>query len=202
MIVRLLAACAVATLYASAAQAQGDTTVQCVSRDYKYEECWASNLAAPQLIHQTSSAACIINRTWGYNPRSGYIWVAEGCAGVFADPSGYHHGRGDTFDEGARQYDNTGHDAGKVVAGAILGALLSSALSSKPHTTSNVPSTSDQRYSGCHGAGCLVTAPQSANEVIDTRPAFDKQGNPNFDTKGNYQGCHGMGCLVDNPDGD
>jgi hypothetical protein len=64
-----------------------------------------------------------------------------------------------------------------------------------------VPSTSNQRYSGCHGAGCLVTPPASANEVIDTRPAFDKEGNPNFDTKGNYQGCHGMGCLVDNPDG-
>lgn len=35
---------------------------------------------------------------------------------------------------------------------------------------------------------------------IDTRPQFDKDGNPNFDTQGNYVGCHGVGCEVDNPD--
>jgi hypothetical protein len=34
---------------------------------------------------------------------------------------------------------------------------------------------------------------------IDTRPQFDKDGNPNFDTEGNYIGCHGVGCEVDNP---
>ena len=38
--------------------------------------------------------------------------------------------------------------------------------------------------------------------VIDDRPQYDKDGNPNFDTKGNYQGCHGIGCEVDNPDDD
>lgn len=36
--------------------------------------------------------------------------------------------------------------------------------------------------------------------VIDTRPQYDKDGNPNFDTQGNYIGCHGIGCEVDNPD--
>lgn len=41
---------------------------------------------------------------------------------------------------------------------------------------------------------------QSSNNNIDTTPQFDKDGNPNFDTKGNYQGCHGVGCMVDNPD--
>ncbi|MBP0580510.1 hypothetical protein J8I29_14395 [Labrys sp. LIt4] len=41
---------------------------------------------------------------------------------------------------------------------------------------------------------------QSNNQTIDTRPQFDRQGNPNFDTQGNYQGCHGIGCQVDNPD--
>lgn len=40
----------------------------------------------------------------------------------------------------------------------------------------------------------------SNNQNIDTRPQFDKQGNPNFDSQGNYQGCHGIGCQVDNPD--
>ena len=37
------------------------------------------------------------------------------------------------------------------------------------------------------------------SEEIDTRPQFDRQGNPNFDTHGNYIGCHGLGCQVDNP---
>lgn len=35
---------------------------------------------------------------------------------------------------------------------------------------------------------------------IDSRPQFDKNGNPNFNTQGDYIGCHGLGCLVDNPD--
>ncbi len=38
--------------------------------------------------------------------------------------------------------------------------------------------------------------------AIDSRPQYDKDGNPNFDTQGNYQGCHGIGCQVDNPDDD
>ncbi|TPN48230.1 MULTISPECIES: hypothetical protein [unclassified Mesorhizobium] len=38
--------------------------------------------------------------------------------------------------------------------------------------------------------------------VIDNRPQYDKDGNPNFDTQGNYIGCHGIGCQVDNPDAD
>ncbi|OWJ75548.1 hypothetical protein CDV49_16710 [Haematobacter genomosp. 1] len=37
-------------------------------------------------------------------------------------------------------------------------------------------------------------------DAIDTRPQFDSDGNPNFDTQGNYIGCHGIGCVVDNPD--
>lgn len=40
----------------------------------------------------------------------------------------------------------------------------------------------------------------AGSSLIDTRPQFDKDGNPNFDTQGNYIGCHGIGCQVDNPD--
>ena len=66
-------------------QAMAQATVECRSRDYQYNECYAGQLSRPQLIHQISSSACIVNRTWGYNARSGYIWVGEGCAGTFAD---------------------------------------------------------------------------------------------------------------------
>ncbi|MGB3501435.1 MAG: DUF3011 domain-containing protein [Mesorhizobium sp.] len=177
--------------------ASAQETVECHSRHYQYGECWAGPLKSPQLIHQISSSPCILNSSWGYNPRSRYLWVAQGCAGVFADVTGYHHGRGDTFDPGARQYNHRGHDVGAVVAGAVVGALIEG-MTNEPkhrHTTSNY--RFDDGYNGCHGIGCKVDDPDAG---IDTRPQFDKNGEPNFDTQGNYQGCHGAGCLVDDPD--
>jgi hypothetical protein len=193
-----LAAACVLILSWMAPEAQAEATVECHSRHYQYGECWAGPLKQPQLIHQISSNPCTLNRTWGYNPQSGYIWVAEGCSGVFADVGGYHHGRGDGFDSNARMYDHRGNDVGAVVAGAVLGALLEGMTddhkAKRRHTTSNYAPSDD--YNGCHGVGCLVDNP---DEVVDDRPQFDKNGEPNFDTDGNYQGCHGLGCLVDDP---
>jgi hypothetical protein len=58
-------------------------------------------------------------------------------------------------------------------------------------------------YDGCHGTGCLVDRPdERRRSVIDDRPQFDKDGNPNFDTRGRYIGCRGVGCEVDDPDDD
>ncbi|MHA6646098.1 hypothetical protein [Mesorhizobium sp. A623] len=45
-------------------------------------------------------------------------------------------------------------------------------------------------------------ARRKRDSYVDTRPSYDKDGNPNFDTQGNYQGCNGVGCLVDNPGDD
>lgn len=181
---------------------QAEETVECRSSNYQYQECWAGPLHSPQLVHQVSNSACIVNRSWGYNRRSGYIWVADGCSGVFADVDAYHHGRGDSYDPGARSYSSRGHDTGAVVAGAVLGALIAGAADhhGHHHTTSNVDPGSS--YSGCHGIGCKVDNPdRGSSDAIDPRPSFDRDGNPNFDTHGNWQGCHGAGCLVDNPDG-
>lgn len=159
--------------------AMAQQTVECRSNDYRYNECYAGDLSRPQLVHQISSSACIVNHTWGFNPRSGYIWVGNGCSGVFADVGGYHHGRGDTYDEGARRYDDRGHDVGAVVGGLVLGAIVGAAVSDD-HTSHH--HSHDRR-----------------SDEIDTRPQFDRDGNPNFDTHGNYIGCHGLGCQVDNP---
>jgi len=172
-------------------------TVECHSRNYEYDECYGGVLKQPQLIHQISSSACILNRTWGYNGQSKYIWVSRGCAGVFADVAGYHHGRGDGFDENARSYDDRGHDVGAVVGGVVLGAILESLASDshkKSHTTSNYNKSNE--YNGCHGIGCQVDNP---DEGVDQTPQYDKNGEPNFDTKGGFIGCHGIGCLVDDP---
>lgn len=181
--------------------AQAQSTVECLSTHYQYDECFAGPLQKPQLIHQISSSPCILNRTWGYNPRSKYVWVSEGCSGVFADVGGYHHGRGDGFDAGARMYDNQGHDVGEVIGGAVLGAIIAGAAGNDhrnhSHTTTNY--TYNNNYSGCHGIGCKVDKP---DDEVDNTPQFDKEGEPNFDEHGNYQGCHGLGCLTDDPGDD
>ena len=137
-------------IYATAPVAQAQSTVECQSRDYQYDECWAGFLRAPQLVHQISNSACIVNRSWGYNRRSGYIWVANGCAGVFADVNGYHHGRGDTYDPGARRYsERSGQQvpgAREVVALAIAGdpdaaAVWDSALDALAFALAQIAST-------------------------------------------------------------
>lgn len=201
---RNVVAAAALGLWWTAPGVHAQHTVECHSRHYQYDECWAGPLSRPQLIHQMSSSPCILNRTWGYNPRSKYVWVAQGCAGVFADAAGYHHGRGDTFDPNARAYSDRGHDMGAVTAGLVVGALLEGMTedqhSGRRHSTTNY--ASDNRRNGCHGEGCLVDNPDHRrrhSDDIDPTPQFDREGEPNFDEHGNYQGCHGMGCLVDDP---
>ena len=177
-----------AAFFALAAPAKAETTIECQSIDYQYSECWAGQLSKPQLIHQTSSSACILNRTWGYNPASRYLWVAQGCAGVFADVGGYHYGRGGQTDSNARSYDDRGHDVGAAVGGLVAAALVAGLLdgSHKDHSHSTSNRGSGNGYSGCHGSGCTVDNPD--------------QRSSDFNAKGQYQGCHGNGCLVDNPD--
>ena len=150
-----------------AAPASADSTVECRSVNYSYTECSSGSLKKPQLVHQISSSACILNRTWGYNPKKGYLWVAEGCAGVFANVAGYHYGRDDGYDSNARMYNDHGNDVGAVVGGAVVGALIegmvgSGGQSSGKHETSNhvtnnySSGSAGSGYSGCHGMGCLV----------------------------------------------
>lgn len=179
-------------------EAYAQETVECRSHDYQYTECQAP-LDEPQLVHQISGASCIVNRTWGFNPKTRRIWVAEGCAGVFADPNGYHYGRGDKYDADARHYDARGHDTGKLAAGLVAAVLIGAALdddSSKNKKKGRDYTTSNDYYSN----PSHKKHKKSGGDDFDSRPAFDKEGNPNFDTQGGYIGCHGVGCEVDNPD--
>ena len=80
---------------------------------------------------------------------------------TFADVGGYHHGRGDTYDEGARHYDARGRDAGALIGGLVLGAILGGAASDDDHERRR---PRDSGYDGCHGSGCLVTNPDDPPE--------------------------------------
>lgn len=180
----------------------GTVTVECHSVNYQYSECRAP-LRAPHLVHQISSSSCILNRTWGFDSRNQRLWVDQGCSGVFADVGGYHHGSSGTFDPGSRRYDERGRDVGLLVLGTLAGAALSSFDRHEHYSNyrSDTHSYANGGYDGCHGIGCMVDKPKddSGSDAIDTRPSFDKQGNPNFDTQGNWIGCHGVGCDVDPP---
>jgi len=57
-------------------------TIECTSRDNRYQEC-PSNLRFPRLIEQLSSAACIEGQSWG--TRGGLIWVNRGCRARFVE---------------------------------------------------------------------------------------------------------------------
>lgn len=201
------AACLALTCFptSSAIAQSGTVTVECHSVSYQYTECRAP-LRAPQLIHQISGSPCILNRTWGFDRRGQRLWVDQGCQGVFADVGGYHHGRSGTFDPGSRRYDERGRDIGMLVLGSIAGAALSSSDRREHYSNyrSDTHTYAHGGYDGCHGIGCLVDPPKNDNDssAIDTRPSFDKQGNPNFDTQGNWIGCHGVGCDVDPPSDD
>lgn len=184
---------ALTCLAPSTASARGSTvSVECHSVGYEYSECRAP-LQNPQLIHQISGSSCIVNRSWGFDRRRQRLWVDQGCSGVFADVGGYHHGRSGTFDAGSRRYDDRGQDVG-----------LLDRHEYHSNYRSDTHSYAHGGYDGCHGVGCLVDPPKGDGgpDAIDTRPSFDKAGNPNFDTQGNWIGCHGAGCGVDSPSAD
>ena len=56
--------------------------VVCESQDGARRTCAVESLRGAGLIRELGSAACVLNRTWGYD-REG-IWVTEGCRAEFA----------------------------------------------------------------------------------------------------------------------
>lgn len=56
----------------------------CESRGGRGARCPASTFRGVGLVRQTSTAICVLNRTWGYDEKG--IWVSEGCAAEFVVP--------------------------------------------------------------------------------------------------------------------
>lgn len=55
--------------------------VRCESHEFRRNFCDVGRARGVELADQTSEAACIEGRTWGYDGRS--LWVDRGCAGEF-----------------------------------------------------------------------------------------------------------------------
>jgi hypothetical protein len=73
------------------AQAQRGT-IDCGSGNNKPGRCpvrWRD----AQLVRQDSKAACIRDRTWGFDRNINAIWVDRGCRGIFAEAGGWGGGR-------------------------------------------------------------------------------------------------------------
>jgi hypothetical protein len=67
-------------------------TIDCGSGDNKPGRCpvrWRD----AQLVRQDSKAACIRDRTWGFDQQANAIWVDRGCRGIFAEAGGWGGGR-------------------------------------------------------------------------------------------------------------
>jgi len=73
------------------AQAQRGT-IDCGSGDNKPGRCPVSWRDA-QLVRQDSKAACVRDRTWGFDRSANAIWVDRGCRGIFAEAGGWGGGR-------------------------------------------------------------------------------------------------------------
>lgn len=84
---------------AAAAQAQpyggygnqaGGGAIECRSSGYNYQRCGVPWRDA-RLVRQLSDTQCIRGRTWGFDPRGGFVWVDRGCAAEFVE-GGYGGG--------------------------------------------------------------------------------------------------------------
>jgi hypothetical protein len=57
--------------------------VTCESSDGRYRECAISQRASVRLLDQMGRDACIENRSWGVTANGKFLWVNNGCRGVF-----------------------------------------------------------------------------------------------------------------------
>lgn len=72
---------------------QGGEAVDCSSRGYNYQRCEVPWRDA-RIVRQLSDTQCVRGRTWGFDPRGGFIWVDRGCSARFVEGGGGGHGYG------------------------------------------------------------------------------------------------------------
>jgi len=88
----LIASSVQAQPYGGYGQQYGEA-VDCRSSGYNYQRCEVPWRDA-RIVRQLSDTQCIRGRTWGFDPRGGFIWVDRGCAARFVEGGGYGGGPG------------------------------------------------------------------------------------------------------------
>src|SRR5262249_781217 len=68
-------------LFYATAQRERSEEIYCASDDGRRNYCSADTRGGVRLVRQRSDAACVLNRTWGYDRRG--IWVDRGCRADF-----------------------------------------------------------------------------------------------------------------------
>ena len=59
--------------------------VRCESISHNYKECYVGGeISDAELDQQLSSASCRRGRSWGFSRYDDYIWVDDGCRGIFS----------------------------------------------------------------------------------------------------------------------
>jgi Protein of unknown function (DUF3011) len=66
---------------ASGAASPAAATVSCVSKAGERIHCAADTSAGVVLQQQSSSALCLLGKSWGYDDKG--VWVSDGCGGLF-----------------------------------------------------------------------------------------------------------------------
>lgn len=77
---------AVAATIISAESASAQNAIICESFDFRTERCFINTRRGVFLERQLSRASCVEGIDWGYH--RDFIWVRNGCRGVFSSGSG------------------------------------------------------------------------------------------------------------------
>lgn len=102
--------------------------ITCESRNNRTQRCNARTQNRVELL--TRSAACVRNRSWGYDQRQ--IWVSNNCRGTFA------YGYGNWNDRpGGGGNSGGGLSTGAIIGGVTVAAGLAAILSSRSNSTTS-----------------------------------------------------------------
>lgn len=121
-------ACLLAAVLLAAPARAEERTIDCESRDYRYNYCRVDTDNRVSLVRQHSGTRCQLWDNWGYDARG--VWVDRGCAAEF------RVGRG-------------GAGAGAAIAGAAIGLAIAAAIAAnKDHHADTVPSWAVGTFQG------------------------------------------------------
>jgi hypothetical protein len=120
--------CLVAAVLLAAPVRADERTIDCESRNFRYNYCRVDTDNRVTLTHQKSRTRCQLWDNWGYDRRG--VWVDRGCAAEFR----VGHGGG-----------GSGAAAGAAIAGIAIAAAIAA---NRDHHADSVPSWAVGTFQG------------------------------------------------------